>query len=217
MTRGFYFLAGSAALVLVLGCFGDYPSGGVSGKQASGTAAAPSPGPKAAQPATTPVPTPQPPVAGHPPSQPSPPQPYPPTPARPPAIAPGQSPARMPAGYPSSPTGPASTAGREAVAIDLSVGLSLPQTGPEGTMMGFSVDYQFSQGQPQPSETFFWVIERAKGPPVKIAVKLKLKDNLSIMVVRGWRPEQGPFQTHIEDSSGRPVSETALLPPMGGF
>jgi len=216
MTRGFYFLAGSAALVLVLGCFGDYPSGGGSGKQASGTPPAPSPGPKAAQPATPPVPTPQPPVAGYPPSQPSPAQPYAPIPPGPPAIAPGQSSARMPAGYPSSPTGPASTAGREAVVIDLSAALSLPQTGPEGTMMGFSVDYQFSQGQPQPSETFYWVIERAKGTPVKIAKRLQLKGNLQDFITT-WRPEQGPFQTHIEDSSGRPVSETAPLPPMGGF
>lgn len=222
MTERFAFLAGSAALVLVLGCSGDYPSASVDRKPTSGTAAVPSPGSKAAQPATAPIATPQAPVAGYPPSQPNPQQPYPPqtyppTPAAPPAVAPGQTPGRMPAGYPSSPTAPPTTAARADVAIDLSAALSLPQTGPEGTMMGFSVDYQFTQGQPQPSETFFWVIQRAKGPPVKIAVQLKLKGNLSVMVVTGWRPEQGPFQTHIEDSSGRRVSETAPLSPMGGF
>jgi hypothetical protein len=101
------------------------------------------------------------------------------------------------------------------MAIDLSAGVALPQTGPEGTMMGFSVDYQFNQGEPPPSASFTWVIERAKGAPAKIQVKLKLKDNLSIMITRGWRPEQGPFQTHIEDASGRRISDTVPLVTIG--
>jgi len=222
MRQTFVFLAGSAALVLMPGCFGEYPSGDVSGKPAPGTAAVPPSGPTAAQPAAAPVPTRQGPAAAYPPLQPYPPQPYPPqpsppAPAGPPAIVRGPSPGGMPAGYPSSPTSPPSTPGRGAVAIDLSAALSLPQTGPEGTMMGFSVDYQFSQGQPQPSETYSWVIERAKGAPAKISVQLKLKGNLSAMLVRGWRPEHGPFQTHIEDSSGRRVSEAEPLPSIGGY
>ena len=97
------------------------------------------------------------------------------------------------------------------MAIDLSAGVALPQTGPEGTMMTFSVDYQFTQGEPHPSATFFWVIERAKGAPAKIAVRLKSKDNLSTVFVTGWRPEQGPFQSHIQDAAGRRISDVVPL------
>jgi hypothetical protein len=76
--------------------------------------------------------------------------------------------------------------------------------------MGFSVDYQFIQGQPQPPEQFVWVIERTKGTPEKRQVKMKPKDTL-YSLISGWRPEQGPFRTHIEDSSGEHVSETVDL------
>ena len=86
----------------------------------------------------------------------------------------------------------------------------MPQPTVEGTVMGFSVDYQFIQGQPQPSESFFWVIERSQGAPIKGQVKLKPKDTL-YRLISAWRPEQGPFRTYIEDSSGRRVSETVDL------
>jgi hypothetical protein len=98
-----------------------------------------------------------------------------------------------------------------ALSIHLSAGTALPQTGPEGTMMGFSVDYEFDQGQPQPSETFVWVIERTQGEPARISRRLTANGNLSTDPFLPWRPEQGPFRTHIEDSSGHPVSETVDL------
>jgi hypothetical protein len=78
-------------------------------------------------------------------------------------------------------------------------------------MMGFSVDYQFIQGQPQPSEQFSWVIERSQGTPARIPQKLQPKGTLEQFLTTGWRPEQGPFRTHIEDYSGRRVSESADL------
>ena len=93
--------------------------------------------------------------------------------------------------------------------IQLSVGVVLPQTGPEGTLMSFSVDYEFVAGQPSP-EGYVWVIQRAHGAPVKQQVRLKDKGNLPILVP-GWRPEDGPFKSHIEDRKGHPVSESIEL------
>ena len=122
-----------------------------------------------------------------------------------------------PSGYPvPSPTAPGPTPGQQ-MSIDLSAGTALPQTGPEGIMMGFSVDYQFVQGQPQPSAPYFWVIERGGNrAPARIPVTLKPKDNLS-KFINGWRPEEGPFQSHIEDSSGRRLSEDERMVAPGGF
>jgi len=73
-------------------------------------------------------------------------------------------------------------------------------------MMMFSVDYEFVQGQPNPAG-YVWVIERAKGDPAKIGVKLKAKENLMIPMTK-WRPEDGPFKSHIEDSKGSRLSES---------
>jgi hypothetical protein len=39
-------------------------------------------------------------------------------------------------------------------AIQLSAGVALPQTGPDGTLMSFSVDYAFLQGEPVPKTMF---------------------------------------------------------------
>jgi hypothetical protein len=90
--------------------------------------------------------------------------------------------------------------------IVLKVGVALPQTGLDGTMMMFSVDYEFVQGEPN-SSGYVWVIERAKGSPEKIEVKLAGKGNLPTGMPQ-WRPEDGPFQSHIEDRNGNRLSES---------
>ena len=94
--------------------------------------------------------------------------------------------------------------------IRLSAGVALPQTGPTGTMMGFSVDYEFTQGRPNPSSPYFLVIEAAKGPPARIRVQLGGKGTLPGFVV-GWRPEHGPFEGHIEDAGGNRLSRAIPL------
>jgi hypothetical protein len=94
-------------------------------------------------------------------------------------------------------------------AIRLSAGVALPQTGPEGTLMSFSVDYQFTQGKPI-SSGYVWVVERAHGGPAKQLVQLARQGNLPILI-NGWRPEDGPFQTHIEDRSGNRLSAVIEL------
>ena len=93
--------------------------------------------------------------------------------------------------------------------IQLSAGVALPQTGPEGTLMSFSVDYEFVQGEPSP-EGYVWVIERAHGNPARQSVKLSKQGNLPILI-QGWRPEDGPFQTHLEDRKGNRLSESIEL------
>jgi hypothetical protein len=86
----------------------------------------------------------------------------------------------------------------------------LPQTLPDGTAMGFSVDYQFTQGQPEPSAQYFWVIERGQGSPNKQAVRLQARGTLQGFVT-DFRPEHGPFQTHLEDARGNRLSPTVPL------
>lgn len=94
-------------------------------------------------------------------------------------------------------------------AAELSAAVALPMTGPEGTMMGFSVDYQFRGGE-LPAGAFVWVIEGAQGRQYRVAVKLESRGNL-MLVVPGWRPEDGPFRCRLEDQSGRAISSTVEM------
>ena len=98
-----------------------------------------------------------------------------------------------------------------AMPIRLSTGVALPQTGPDGTMMMFSVDYEFIDGEPS-DEGYFWVIERTRGKPatVKKGMKLSPKGNLPTPMP-GWLPDDGPFHTHIEDHKGNRISESIEL------
>ena len=95
-------------------------------------------------------------------------------------------------------------------AVQLSAGVALPQTGPTGTLMSFSVDYRFTQGQPDRSSPYVWVIERSRGEPARQEVRLTDRGTLQILIP-GWRPEEGPFQTHIEDPNARKLSDSAPL------
>jgi hypothetical protein len=95
--------------------------------------------------------------------------------------------------------------------VRLSAGVALPQTLPEGTMMGFSVDYRFVQGQPLSSTPYYWVILRAQGTPARIPVRLNAQGNLAKFL--SWRPEEGPFQARFEDAGANPVSGTIDLKP----
>ncbi|MBN1394388.1 MAG: hypothetical protein JW959_05150 [Pirellulales bacterium] len=91
--------------------------------------------------------------------------------------------------------------------IALDLGVALPQTGPEGTMMMFSVQYEFVSGAPDPKAQYFWVIERAKGAPQKIPCHLQRKHKLETPI-SGWRPNEGPFHSHIEDADGKRLSDS---------
>jgi hypothetical protein len=111
----------------------------------------------------------------------------------------------VPSSPPSAPAPPPPTAPAQ-LPIQLSTGVALPQTGPEGTLMGFSVDYEFAQGEPN-AEGYVWVIERARGAAAKQKAKLSQKGNL-MALIQGWQPEDGPFKSHIEDSKGMRQSDS---------
>ena len=72
--------------------------------------------------------------------------------------------------------------------------------------MSFSVDYELSQGEPG-SKGYVWVIERAHGASGKQQVQLSEKGTLMVLI-QGWRPEDGPFKSHIENAKGTRLSES---------
>lgn len=97
-----------------------------------------------------------------------------------------------------------------AISIRLSAGVALPQSLPSGTAMGFSVDYEFVSGQPDASARYFWVIKSAQGRAVKQGVHLDRRGTLQGFVLE-FQPEQGPFQSSLEDAQGRKLSELVPL------
>jgi hypothetical protein len=96
------------------------------------------------------------------------------------------------------------------ISIELSAGTALAQTLPTGTAMGFSVDYKFANGQPDPSAAYLWVIQPADGQPLAKPVRLQSKGTLQDFAPQ-LRPENGPFQTHIEDQRGTRLSESLRM------
>jgi len=100
--------------------------------------------------------------------------------------------------------------GKAFLPVQLSAGVALPQTLPDGTAMGFSIDYQFTQGQPEPAGRYYWVVERTQGPPARQPVRLEARGTLQ-QFITDFRPEHGPFQTHLEDGRGSRLSASAPL------
>lgn len=99
--------------------------------------------------------------------------------------------------------------------IKLSAGVALPQLGPNGTMMMFSVDYRFREDNtPDPAGQYFWVIQPANGEPWEQPVQLKKRSTLQAMN-ESWRPEMGPFTSRIEaadkDGKRRTISEDEAM------
>ena len=107
---------------------------------------------------------------------------------------------------PSTPSRPASP---QRPSIKLSAGMAVPQSLPTGTAMGFSVDYRFIAGRPG-SSPYLWVIQPGKGQTAKQPVQLQPQGNLHMFVLQ-FRPENGPFHTHIEDAQGNRVSPSLAL------
>jgi hypothetical protein len=77
-------------------------------------------------------------------------------------------------------------------------------------MMGFHVDYRFEQGRPDPSGQYVWVVERARGEPMRQPVRLQAEGSLEGFALQ-WRPDDGPFQARIEDGEGNPLSQALSL------
>ena len=57
---------------------------------------------------------------------------------------------------------------------------------------------------------------RAHGNPARIDRKLSKKGTLEAGMIKGWRPEDGPFHSHIEDRQGHRISESIeMFQPAG--
>lgn len=91
---------------------------------------------------------------------------------------------------------PAAAPAATALSIRLSAGTALPQTGPEGTLMGFSVDYRVLQGRPEPTSKFVLVVSGNGGKSVQQPLILKPEGTVEFFTPR-LRPEDGPFSAHI--------------------
>jgi hypothetical protein len=98
--------------------------------------------------------------------------------------------------------------------IDL-FGVAMAQTLPEGSAMGFSLEYQIISGGPQPSADYEWVIEPPDGRPWTTRISLQNGGNLNTFVTE-WPPNPGTYTTYIRQllPGGEPtvVSEKLKLP-----
>lgn len=116
----------------------------------------------------------------------------------------------LPASQPASQARPQPGIASRRSPVELSVGVALPQSMPEGTMMGFSVDYRFAEGaKPDPAAKYVWVLQRGRGEPMRVPARLEPQGTLQAFV--RWRPEDGPFRSHLEDEKGARVSEPIVM------
>ena len=90
----------------------------------------------------------------------------------------------------------------------------MAQTGPDGTMMSFSIDFRVVGDLPSKTQQNVCVIQRAKGTPFKLAMPMTSPGEIQVLVP-GWKPEEGPFTAHIEDPSGNRLSGDLTLQQTG--
>lgn len=126
-------------------------------------------------------------------------------PARP--AEPNPPPARTPAR-------PALSAARVALARS---GVALPQSLPGGTVMAFSIEYQF-QGEFNRESTYVWVIEGRGGVQFRQPVRLQRPLPLQIATPQ-LTPNHAPYSTYIEEHppGGRPRRLSESRPLMHSF
>jgi len=78
----------------------------------------------------------------------------------------------------------------------LKTGIALPQTLPNGTQIGFSVDYRFRTYTPDPQAQYVWEIRQGNGSVEQLAVQITGKKG-TLNQFLPVRPEQGPFSSRI--------------------
>lgn len=122
---------------------------------------------------------------------------------------------------PSTPLSPAGQAPRNDAAIAapshssrklnilLSTGVALAQTGPDGTLMSFSVDYEFAAAPPVAAARYALVVQRGDGQSVMNQETLQRAGNLALLVP-GWRGEVGPFYGYIVElnANDEPIGQS---------
>ncbi len=91
----------------------------------------------------------------------------------------------------------------------LKAGVALPQTLPDGTQIGFSVDYRFRTYTPDPQKEYVWEIRQGDGTIHRIPVSIaNSKGTLSQFLA--IRPEAGPFTSRICIADGEEGESTPL-------
>lgn len=133
-------------------------------------------------------------------------------------VAPAATPAKNPPPPPppaAPPVGDAESAraaARKVLQIRLTTGVSLAQTTADGTLMSFSVDYEFLSAPPNPAARHALMIRRGDGQSVMQEQQLQSQGNLSALVP-GWRPEDAPFEASIVqlDANDQPIAESETL------
>ena len=119
------------------------------------------------------------------------------------------------AGCDVKPKGSSPAAGntQSAEPVKLSAGVALPQPLPNGTAMGFSVDYVVLEDLPPSDGEIKWVIESAK-ESTEVDVQLDSEGNLTTFAPT-MKPEDGPFQSYLaivaSDGHKLPISPTIAM------
>ena len=95
--------------------------------------------------------------------------------------------------------------------FDLSAGVALPQTLPNGTGMMFSVDYQLIGGQIGTNDQFALVVKPANAQAF-MQPQGRLQNSGTIQIIApGMKPNIGPFEAFIIDRSNNVLSNKEPL------
>ena len=98
------------------------------------------------------------------------------------------------------PAAPADSAPR----IRLSTGVALAQTLPDGTSVLCSIDYQWVSGGAQQGIQYVWVIELGNGQRMSGPANLSKRSGTVQAILRGVKPDQGPFKGAVFAKSSSP-------------
>jgi len=195
-------------LALVAGLSLRFAGCGIEFEKSATPAAAPATSPTAVapQPAVSPptAATPQPAAAS--------PSPVPTQAAAPAPVSTSQSgPAAPPIVNPPATARSSASSGSE---VQLSLGIALPQTLPEGTALGVSVEYEFVRGGPQSGSRYLLIVQPSNGRPFELEVPLTTSGTIQTFTY-DLRPDQGPFTASLREvtSAGetRELSESIEL------
>jgi hypothetical protein len=108
---------------------------------------------------------------------------------------PANPPAAQPQAQPAVPSSPAVTA--SATRIQLSTGVALAQTLPDGTSVLCSIDYQWVSGGAQQGVEYVWVIELGNGQRMSGPANVSKRSGTVQAILRGVKPDQGPFKAAV--------------------
>jgi hypothetical protein len=83
--------------------------------------------------------------------------------------------------------------------IQLSAGVQLPQSLPQGTVITFSAEYQFVNRGPNPNVQYVWVIEGG-GKKERVGIPgLAMRGQLPALFSRVFKPGDEPYSSYIEE------------------